>query len=139
MEGIVLILILSVLLIISAIGLIYYWVDFYLRKGVQVVQEEWYMKFQRAFPVADMWVVACALIGAVGLFTGQNYGLFFSMLAASSLIFLALMDITFNIENKLYRLVGTSHEMKLELVINLWCLSLGVILIVYLWTRMTFV
>jgi len=58
---------LSVLLIISAIGLVYYWVDFYLRKGVQVIQDEWYLKFQKAFPIADMWVTVCSLLGAVGL------------------------------------------------------------------------
>ena len=33
---------------------IYYWVDFFLKKGVQVIQEDWYTKFQKAFPVADM-------------------------------------------------------------------------------------
>ena len=131
------ILVLSILLIISAIGLIYYWVDFYLRKGVQVIQDDWYLKFQKAFPIADMWVAACALLGAVGLLTEQNYGFLFSMLAAGSFIFLALMDVTFNIENKLYRLVGTSREMVFELGINLWCLSLGIVLIVYLGARIT--
>ena len=128
-------LILSILLIISAIGLFYYWVDFYLRKGVQVIQEDWYLKFQKAFPVADMWVAACSLLGAVGLLTEQNYGLLFSLLAGSSLIFLALMDITFNIENKLYRLIRESHEMVFELGINLWCLLLGIVLIVCLGAR----
>ena len=115
--------------------MIYYWVDFFLRKGVQVTQEDWYIKFQKAFPVADMWLAICALVGAIGLLTEQYYGLFFSMLTASSLIFLALMDITFNVENKLYRLISTSNEMKLELAGNLWFLSVGVILIIYLWTR----
>ena len=129
------ILILSVLLVISAIGLIYYWVDFYLRKGVQVIQEDWYLKFQKSFPVADMWLAVCALLGAVGLLTEQNYGLLFSLLAAISLIFLALMDITFNIKNKLYRLVGESREMVFEVVINLWSLLLGIILIVCLGAR----
>ena len=128
-------LILSVLLIISAIGLIYYWVDFYTRKGVQVVQEDWYLKFEKAFPVADMWIVACALIGAVGLLTGQNYGLLFSILAASSGIFLALIDITFNIENKLYRLLGSSNEMVFEVVINILSLLFGIIIIVCLGAR----
>lgn len=128
-------LILSVLLIISAIGLVYYWVDFYTRKGVQVIQEDWYLKFQKAFPVADMWIVACALIGAVGLLTEQNYGLLFSILAASSAIFLALIDITFNIENKLYRLVGTSNEMVFEVVINTLSLLFGIIIIVCLGAR----
>ena len=77
----------------------------------------------------------CAILGAIGLLTEQYYGLFFSMLTASSMIFLALMDVTFNVENKLYRLIGTSNEMKLELAGNLWFLSVGVILIIYLWTR----
>jgi len=125
----------SILLIISTAVVIYYWVDFYLRRGVQVIQEDWYIKFQKAFPVADTWMATCALLGAIGLLTEQTYGLLFSMLAASSMIFLALMDITFNVENKLYRLVGTSNEMKLELVGNIWVLSVGVILIVYLWMR----
>jgi hypothetical protein len=82
-----------------------------------------------------MWAAACALLGAVGLLTAQNSGLLYSLLAASSLMFLALMDITFNVENKLYHLVGTSNEMKLELVGNIWFLSVSIVLIVYLWTR----
>jgi hypothetical protein len=127
--------VLSVLLIVTALFTIYYWLDFYLRGGVQVIPEEWYIKFEKAFPVADLWMAACALLGAVGLLTEQTYGLLFSLLAASSLIFLAFMDITFNIENNLYRLVGTSREMALELLINLWSLSLGVILIIYLWPK----
>ena len=47
----------------------------------------------------------------------------------------SLMDITFNVENKLYHLIGTSNEMKLELAGNLWFVSVGIILIIYLWTR----
>lgn len=139
MDGVVtlVILILSILLIMSTLALIYYWVDFYLRRGVQVIQEVWYIRFQKAFPIADMWLATCALLGTIGLLTEQTYGTLFSMLAASSMIFLALMDITFNVENKLYRLVGTSREMKLELVGNIWSLSVGVVLIVCLWTRIT--
>jgi hypothetical protein len=128
-------LILSVLLITTAIGLVYYWLDFYLRKGVQVIHEDWYLKFEKAFPVADMWIAACAILGAVGLLTEQNYGLLFSLLAGSSSIFLALMDITFNIENKLYRLVGGSNQMLFELGINFWFLSLGIVLVAVLGFR----
>ncbi len=127
------IIILSALLIITAVFTIYYWIDFYTKGGVHVVKEDWYIKFEKAFPIADLWMAACSLIGAVGLLTGQAYGLLFSTLAAGSLIFLALMDITFNIENNLYPLITKSKQMMLEIIINLWCLSLGIALIAYLW------
>ena len=123
----------------TAISFIYYWVDFYVKGGVQVVNEEWYVRFQKAFLVADLWTVACALVGAIGLLTEQSYGLLFALLAASSLIFLGLMDVMFNIQNHLYRLVRTSSQMKFELFINLWTLGLGIGLIVYLWDRLALV
>ena len=131
-------LILAVLLIISALGTIYYWADFYLRGEVQVIEEEWYIKFEKAFLVADLWgITTCSLIGALGLLTEQPYGQFFSLLAAGSMIFLALMDITFNIENNLYQLIATSNQMVFELVINLWFLVLGISIVVYLWPIIT--
>jgi len=125
----------STLLILTAIGVAYYWADFYLRGGVHTVKEDWYIKFERAFPLADIWMSACALVGAIGLLVGQTYGLLFSLLAASSLIFLALMDITFNIQNNLYRIIASSNQMRFELLINLWTLGLGIALIIYLSSR----
>jgi hypothetical protein len=130
---------LSVLLIMTALGVIYYWADFYIRGGVHVIKEDWYIKFERAFPPADLWMSACALIGAAGLLTGQTFGLLFTLLAAGSLLFLAFMDITFNIQNNLYPLVATSSQMKFELFINVWTLLLGVALIVCLWPKIAFV
>jgi len=129
---------LSVLLIMTAVGVIYYWADFYIRGGVHVIKEDWYIKFEKSFTPADLWMSACALLGAGGLLTGQTFGLLFALLAAASLIFLALMDITFNIQNRLYPLVATSSQMKFEVVINVWTLGLGVALIVCLWPRIAF-
>jgi len=127
---------LSVLLIGTAIVCIYYWVDFYTTGGVHVVKNDWYVKFQNSFPVADMWMALCAILGAIGLLTGQAYGLLFALLAASSLIFLGLMDVTFNIQNKLYRLVATSGQMKFEVFLNIFALGFGIALIACLWSRL---
>ena len=126
---------LSVLLIVNAIALVYYWVDFYTRGGVQVLKENWYIKFQKAFPVADIWAAACSIVCVVGLLTEQPYGLVFALIAASSIIFLGLMDVTFNIQNKLYRFVATSSEMRAELLGNAWFLGLGIALIACLSSR----
>jgi hypothetical protein len=122
----------SVLLIGTAVVAIYYWIDFYLKGAVHVIKEDWYIRFQSAFPTADLWMSICAIAGAIGLLTDQTYGVVFSLLAASSMIFLSLMDITFNIQNKLYRLIAASGQMKLELFLNIYNLVLGTFLIVYL-------
>ena len=129
----------SVLLIGTAIGLIYYWIDFYIKGGVQAVNEDWYIRFQKAFPAADLWTAVCAVVGAIGLLAGQTYGVLFTFITASSLIFLGLMDVTLNIQNNLYRLIGESGQMKFELFINLWTLGLGITLIVVFWPRLTMV
>ena len=129
----------SVLLFGTAIGLIYYWIDFYIKKGVQAVNEDWYIRFQKAFTAADIWTAVCAVTGAIGLLAGQTYGVIFAFIAASSLIFLGLMDVTFNIQNNLYRLIGKSSQMKFELFINLWTLGLGIALIVIFWPRLALV
>ena len=82
---------------------------------------------------------ACAVVGAVGLLRGDYYGLLFALIAAGSLIFLALMDITFDIQNNLYRYVSTSSQMKFEVFINVWTLGLGIALIVLLSSRIEFI
>lgn len=128
--------VISLLLVISVIVVIYYWIDFFFREGVQVIQEDWYIKFQKAFPIADSWMVICAFFAIIGLLTGQEFGLFFTILTASSMIFLALIDITFNFENKMYHFLKKSNEMKIELVGNIWFLSVGITLIIYTWTKM---
>jgi len=76
-----------------------------------------------------------ALIGAVGLLLGQTYGFIFALLAAASLIFLGLMDVTFNIQNSLYRFVGSSGQMKFEVFLNIFALGLGIFIIITLYPK----
>jgi hypothetical protein len=130
---------LSVLLIGSAVFCIYYWVDFYITGGVHVIKDDWYIKFQNSFPAADLWMSTCAILGAVGLLTEQTYGVLFALLAASSMIFLGLMDVTFNIQNRLYRLVASSGQMKFEVFINVYALGFGIALIICLGPRLAIV
>ena len=92
---------LSVLLFLTAVGPISYFIDFFKKGGVQVVNEDWYIKFQKSFIAADLWMAACAIVGAIRLLTGQTYGLIFTIITGASLLFLGLMDIAFNIQNNL--------------------------------------
>ena len=127
--------VLSFFLILTGAVTVYYWVDFYTAGGVRVLEEEWYVKFEEAFPPADMWMAANCFLGAAGLLKRRSWGLLFSLLAASSLVFLALMDITFNLENGLYRLAATSPEMAFEVVINVYTITLGILTPVIVWRK----
>ena len=124
--------VLGVLLVVTAVVTVAYWLDFFLRGTVQAVEEEWYLRFERAFPVADGWMAVCSLVSAVGLFTASSYGTVFGLLAAGALVFLGLMDLTFNLQNGMFRLLPGSGQMWVEVVIVVWCLALGGTLAGYL-------
>ncbi|MGN6575013.1 MAG: hypothetical protein ACTHKG_04940 [Nocardioides sp.] len=120
----------AVLLLVTAVGTTAYWVDFFVRGSVNVVEEDWYVKFERSFPAADGFMSLCAAVAAVGLLADEGWGVAFALVTAGTLVFLALMDITFNLENRLYRFLDASWPMRAELVINVWTLGLGAALLV---------
>ncbi len=120
----------AVLLLVTAVATVAYWVDFFARGSVNVVEEDWYVKFERSFPVADGFMAVCAAVAAVGLLADRGWGVAVALVTAGALVFLGLMDVTFNLENRLYRFLDTSWPMRAELVINVWSLGLGAALLV---------
>ena len=117
--------VLAVLLLVTAVVTVAYWVDFFWHGSVHVVEEEWYIRFERAFPVADLFMATCAAVAGVGLLTDRAWGDAFGLVAAGALVFLGLLDTTFNVDNGLYRRLADSGAMRAELVINVWSLGLG--------------
>ena len=119
------------LLLFAATATIFYWVVFYTSGEVQARDDPVYLAFERAFPLADGWMVLCALLGGIGLWNRKPWGFLFGLLAGSSSIFLGLMDVLFNLNEGNYALGGT--EMAIEIAINLLTLALGPVVIAYLW------
>ena len=117
--------VLAVLLLVTAVVTAAYWIDFFWHGSVHVVEEEWYIRFERAFPVADAFMAVCAAVAGVGLLAGEEWGDAFGLVAAGALVFLGLLDTTFNVDNGLYRRLADSGAMRAELVINVWSLGLG--------------
>lgn len=125
--------ILGAILIITALTTVAYWVNYFTGGDVRVVDARWYSAFEDAFPVSDGWMALTAFLAGIGLWRGQPSGARFGLLAGSALLFLAGMDITFNVENGLYAQLATSDAMKFELVINVWTLVLGAGVIAVCW------
>ncbi len=113
--------------ILTSVGTLLYWLNFFLFGTVHVVDEDWYLKFERAFPVADGWMAVCTLLAGVGFLRRSPQANRFALLAGSSLVFLALLDITFNVDNGLYAQTFTSSAMATEAAINVWTIVFGAI------------
>jgi hypothetical protein len=119
------------LLCFAFIAVLAYWIVFFTSGDVQVRSDAVYIAYERSFPPADAWMTTCALLGAIGLWRRRSWGFLFALLAASSAIYLGLMDVTFNLNEGIYAIGGS--ETLIEILINLATLLLGPVIIIYVW------
>jgi hypothetical protein len=126
---------LSIVLILGAIVTALYWWSYFTGGDVMVVQERWYSAFESSFPVADGWMALCMLAAGLGLWSGRRWAARAGLMAGSALIYLAALDITFNVENGLYALAATSEAMMFEIFINVASALLGVWTLLTCWKR----
>lgn len=127
--------ILSVLLVLGAVITLAYWINYFIAGDVRVLPDYWYSAFEDSFPVADGWMAMCMLGAGIGLWTGARWGALLGLMAGSALIYLACMDITFNIEHGLYAMLPSSGPMMMEAVINATSLGLGIATLLMCWRR----
>lgn len=127
--------VLAALLVVGAAVTAFYWWSYFTGGDVMVLQERWYTAFESSFPVADGWMALCMLAAGVGLWSGKPWGARAGLLAGSALIYLAAMDITFDVENAMYALAAINDAMKFEIFINATTLVLGAWTILASWRR----
>jgi hypothetical protein len=119
---------------VVAVGIFLFWIAFFTLDVVNIHDphlREIYLAFESAFPIADFYLAMMLLIGGMGLLKNKLYGHFFSVIAGASLIFLGLLDVSFNFFNGLYAL--GAQEAVFNVLINLICLSFGIFLLLAIW------
>jgi arginine exporter protein ArgO len=124
----------AVLELVLAAGIVSFWIAYFSADIVQIndpVLKEKYLAFESAFPVPDAYLSVVLVIGGIGLLRKKVYGRLFSLIGGASLIFLGLLDVSFNTLHGIYRL--GFGEAVMNLFINLMCLGTGVFLIVVVW------
>jgi hypothetical protein len=117
-----------------ASGIFLFWVVFFTQDVVTIKDsrlKEIYMAFESAFPFADFYLSLMLIIGGLGLLKNKLYGYFFSVVAGASLIFLGILDVSFNLQNGLYS-IGI-QEAVFNALINLACLCFGIYLLFAIW------
>jgi hypothetical protein len=125
--------VLAIFLILGALVTALYWWSYFTGGDVMVSRERWYTAFESSFPVADGWMALCMLAAGAGLWSGKDWGAHAGLLAGSALIYLAAMDITFDVENGMYALAAANDAMRFEIFINATTLILGAWTILASW------
>lgn len=114
------------------LGIIVYWIFFYTVVKKDSKKSIPYITHERSFPIADLgWVMPNLFIASLGVILSQKFGIFFSISSGSSLIFLALLDITFNVQNKVFS--NNISDTIIHLFINLSCMVFGTVFLIFGW------
>ncbi len=120
------------LLVVGAVLIVVYWILYFFAGGMEVLSDIWYTRYEDAFPVADAWLTVLALVAAYFLLRrNDRMAPFFLAAAGSAGLFLAFMDITFDLENNLYSLIATNGNALTELLINIATVAISVVALAY--------
>jgi len=116
--------------ILLAVGIIGFWIAFYLGDNSNMTEVE--LKHEKSFPLPDLgWVVPTNIISAIGLFMGQNFGYLFSAIAGSGMMFLGLIDLAFLLQNNGFDPKKRGFDAYMSMIIVSLMLILGPIFIIY--------
>jgi hypothetical protein len=119
------------LLVLVAVVTLAYWTTYFTSGATHVREDEVYLAFENAFPLADGWMASCALLAAIGLWRRRPWGFLFGLLTGSSLVYLGCLDVLFNLNEGTYAI--DSGAMGAEIFINVGSLAVGAGLIAWLW------
>jgi hypothetical protein len=126
------------LLWFGALATLAYWVVWFGvdRTWLATADTPAYYTFENAFPIADGWMAVTGALGAIALQRRHASALLWMLLAGSAALYLAGMDVLFDLENDIYRTaVATGGVMNLavELFINVGCLVGGIAIVAFAW------
>jgi hypothetical protein len=120
--------------IFVGIAIITFWIYFFAVEYKDPEQKEWYIIYERTFPLPDIgWITPCLFIGAYGLITGQNFGIFFTIAGGSGMMFLGLIDTAFSIQNGIYK--KKDFGSRLSVIVVICSLIFAVIFTIYGWMK----
>ncbi len=120
---------LAILEILFAIGMIGFWIYFFLVENKNPEKSKEYLSYERSFPVPDLaWLTPGFIVSAIGILLHQAFGYILTIAVSGGLIFLGLVDISFNFQNKQY--TSNIGDSIMNFFINLACITLGPVLIV---------
>ena len=108
-----------------------FWISFFIVDNKSKMSEVEY-KHELSFPFPDLgWITPCLLIAAIGLIQDHPLGYFFSALAGSGMMFLGIIDLAFNLQNKEFNREKYGFDALVSMGVVILTLIFGPIFIIY--------
>ncbi len=117
----------AVLELVTGLGIILFWVGFFTVGLAPANPPDGYFIYEHSFPPPDSALALTLIASAVLLMRGKPLGRPLSLVAGGGLIFLGVIDFSFNIQNGMYAI--SALDALLNGFINLWCVGLGAFLV----------
>jgi len=113
----------SLFQIFTATGLLLYWIGFFVFNLVPENPPPCYFSFEGAFPFPDAVLAVFLLIAGILGLKGVRVGRTLSLASAGALVFLGLLDTSFNLQNGVYS--SSLFDLVLNGLINVWAVGFG--------------
>lgn len=114
--------------IVTAVGLILFWIAFFTVGLAPENPPACYFAYEHAFPLPDCLLAVLLLSAGVLLMKDKPIGYRLSLVSAGALMFLGLLDFSFNIQNGVY--LTSPVDLVLNAVINAWCFGFGLVTVI---------
>lgn len=117
--------------IATSLGLFLFWILFFFAGIVPDNATSSYLAYEHAFPPADIILATALLTASLFALKDSKNTLVFKVFhsCGGALIFLGILDVTFNLQNNIYFL--STADFILNAFINLWCIFFGLRLATY--------
>ncbi len=114
----------AVLELLTGAGLILFWIGFFTIGLAPENPPPCYFAYEHSFPLPDIILAAAFLLAGTLLLKNRESGRMLSLICAGGLIFLGVLDFSFNVQNGVYRI--STLDLVLNVLINIWCVGFGV-------------
>ena len=118
----------SILGIITGVGLILFWIGFFTVGLAPENPPACYFAYEHSFPLPDIILALVLIAGGVLNLKGNPRGAILLIAGGGALTFLGVLDFSFNIQNGMYSI--STLDLVLNAFINLWSVVFGVVLAV---------
>lgn len=114
--------------IATAVGIAVFWLLFFTVGVAPTRPPPGYFAFEYSFVLSDIVLSLALLIAGALLLQERPFGRVLSLACAGSLVFLGLVDLSFNAMNGMY--TTDLVDGVLSAGINLWCLGFGALVVI---------